>query len=62
MNSRCLAALFAVMAVVVLVPVGVEGQTLTGATSGWTPPRTVWDDPDLQGSWTNTTTTPLQTA
>jgi hypothetical protein len=26
----------------------------------WSSPRTAWGDPDLQGYWTNTTTTPLQ--
>ncbi len=23
------------------------------AADGWTPPRTLWGDPDLQGQWTN---------
>ena len=50
MSHRILAALFAVAAVVVLMPVSVAGQA----------PRTPWGDPDLQGLWTNTTTTPLE--
>ncbi|MBM3778288.1 MAG: hypothetical protein FJW23_08615 [Acidimicrobiia bacterium] len=33
------------------------GDTPAGA---WTAPRTPWGDPDLQGLWTNRTTTPLQ--
>ena len=60
MSHRCLAALVAAMVVVVLVPIGVGGQTVTGESSGWTPLRTAWGDPDLQGRWTNTTTTPLE--
>jgi hypothetical protein len=31
-----------------------------GSTRAWTAPRTPWGHPDLQGYWTNTTTTPLQ--
>jgi catechol 2,3-dioxygenase-like lactoylglutathione lyase family enzyme len=30
------------------------------AAAKWTAPRTPWGHPDLQGYWTNTTTTPLQ--
>jgi hypothetical protein len=30
------------------------------ARTSWTPPRTPWGVPDLQGLWTNTTTTPLE--
>ena len=30
------------------------------AVAGAQPPSTPWGDPDLQGAWTNTTTTPLQ--
>ncbi len=50
MSHRILVALFAVAAVVALMPVSVEGQAQ----------RTPWGDPDLQGFWTNTTTTPLE--
>ena len=31
-----------------------------GGQERWTPPRTPWGDPDLQGAWTNGTLTPLQ--
>jgi hypothetical protein len=27
---------------------------------GWTPPRTPWGDPDIQGQWNNQTATPLE--
>ena len=55
MNHRCLPVLLCVMAVMFLAPAGVAGQTLTAAAENWTPSRTPWGDPDLQGSWTNTT-------
>ena len=51
MNGRCLAAFFTVMAVVLLVPVGVAGQTQTAAADSWAPSRTPWGEPDLQGTW-----------
>ena len=28
----------------------------------WTPLRTAWGDPDIQGTWTNETITPFQKA
>ena len=60
MRCHCLAVLIAVVGVVLLVPVGVAGQSRTADASGWSSSRTPWGDPDLQGTWTNTTTTPLQ--
>ena len=59
MNGRCLAACLAVVGVLLLVSADVAGQTLEAA-DGWAAPRTPWGDPDLQGTWTNTTTTPLE--
>jgi hypothetical protein len=32
----------------------------SGARKTWSPPRTAWGDPDLQGIWNNATSTPLQ--
>ena len=46
-----------------LFPVGVAGQSAAarGATTkSANVLRTAWGDPDLQGIWTNTTTTPLE--
>ena len=60
MTHRYLAAAFVVSALLVLAPMGAPAQTLPGGTTGSEPPRTAWGDPDLQGRWTNTTTTPLQ--
>jgi len=35
-------------------------ETARTRASNGTPPRTPWGDPDLQGTWTNTTTTPFE--
>ena len=48
MGNQSLAVLCAAI-VMWLLPVSASGQNLTS-----------WGDPDLQGTWTNTTTTPLQ--
>ncbi len=60
MNGRCLAPVFIAFAVVLLVPAGVAGQTQPAAADSWTPPRTPWGEPDLQGVWDYRTITPLQ--
>jgi hypothetical protein len=44
-------------AVVRLLPAGVQATT---EGEGWTPARTPWGDPDLQGVWNDATSTPLQ--
>ena len=54
MSYRFFAALIAAAAVA-LAPVGAAAQA-----GNWPAPRTPWGDPDLQGIWTNTTTTPLE--
>jgi len=41
-------------------PVTGQGPTTATQTEVWTPPRTPWGDPDLQGIWTSGTSTPLQ--
>ena len=50
----------AVAAVVSLLPAPVLGQAATAASAAWTPPRTSWGHPDLQGVWTNETITPFE--
>jgi hypothetical protein len=45
------------IAAVLIMPAPTAGQTKAPATKVW---RTPWGDPDLQGSWSNATTTPLQ--
>ena len=58
--ARALAAV-AVLAASV-VPAGGQAPAGTPAKTGkkWTPPRTSWNHPDLQGIWNNGTTTPLE--
>lgn len=63
MNHRFLAstgALAAMIAVASLAPEPVSGQASRAAANTSTSPRTSWGDPDLQGTWTNTTTTRLE--
>ena len=35
-------------------------QTSHGGARNWTPPKTTWGEPDLQGTWTNETITPFE--
>jgi hypothetical protein len=52
------------IAVLALFPADVAGQAARAARpapkASSAKPRTPWGDPDLQGLWTNTTTTPLE--
>ena len=51
----------AVLAVALMITAAhAGGQGPAAGREGWTPPRTSWGDPDLQGAWTNGTLTPLQ--
>ena len=43
-----------------LMFVSVTGQAPGAGSDPWTPPRTPWGHPDLQGTWTNGNLTPLQ--
>ena len=63
MHQRCLTSLcvlVTVIAVLSLAPAPVAGQARTTEADTWTAPRTPWGDPDLQGLWDNSTTTPLE--
>ena len=68
MSARCLISVSTVAftAVVLLTALPAASQSPPAAgklkTSGksWTPPRTPDGQPDLQGTWTNTTITPLE--
>jgi hypothetical protein len=55
MNVRCLVATIGVLAITLLVPVSAAGQPRK-----WTPPRTPDGKPDIQGTFTFSTITPLQ--
>ena len=41
-------------------PVFAQQRAGQGGAARWTPPRTPWGHPDLQGIWSNATTTPLE--
>ncbi len=60
MSHRLLGTLLAVVLPVLCVPVPVAGQEPTTARETWTSAQTPWGDPDLQGTWTNSSLTPLQ--
>src|SRR5919201_2717518 len=69
MRHRCLGPVFVLIALAVTVVlsstlVAVQNPKLaatkTAAGARDTALRTSWGDPDLQGRWTNTTTTPLE--
>jgi hypothetical protein len=55
MHVRCLVATLSVLAITMLVPASTAGQSRT-----WTPPRTPDGKPDIQGTFTFSTITPLQ--
>jgi hypothetical protein len=70
-RSRASIAIAAVVSAVVVLPAlagqapaarGKAGPGTKKAPAGktWTPPRTPWGDPDLQGVWNDATSTPLQ--
>lgn len=58
--------LVAVSVTVLLTGIVVDGQapnratTFTAPASTYTPPKTPWGDPDLQGVWDNHTTVPME--
>ena len=56
---------FAIASIVLIALVSVPVASQTKSTSSspaktWTPPKTSFGEPDLQGTWTSTTTTPLE--
>jgi hypothetical protein len=55
MNYRCLAA-----SVTIAASTALGGVHLAGQSAAKAPARTPWGHPDLQGSWSNDTFTPLQ--
>ena len=60
MIHRVLATLFVLVIPILFAPTPAAGQGKTAAGEAWSPPQTPWGHPDLQGAWTNTTTTPME--
>ena len=66
MTRRChtvvgsLVMLFVGAVIVSLAWAPVAGQNKRVEVEDWTPSRTPWDHPDLQGIWANDTSTPLE--
>ena len=58
MTQRALVASFTLIVLALILPAPSAGQE--ASEGAWSPPQTAWGDPDLQGVWTNATTTPLQ--
>ena len=59
MWQRWIETLVTVAVLVLVLSVHAAGQPVTEADS-WTPPRTLWGAPDVQGVWDFRTLTPLQ--
>ena len=60
MIHRIFATLLVLVMPMFFEPAVVDGQDRTSVRNTWAPPQTPWGHPDLQGVWTNTTTTPLE--
>ena len=60
MQCRAVVAVVAVSAVLLWMPAAPAGQQPAAAEETWSSPRTPWGDPDLQGTWSNASTTPLE--
>ena len=60
MSHRVLAALFIPIALLLLAPQSLAGQQPAAASGTWSAPQTPWGHPDLQGTWSNASTTPLE--
>lgn len=58
MRTRCLRPLLTLCAIALLAPLPSAGQTRAAVDSDT--PRTGWGDPDLQGTWSYASLTPLQ--
>jgi hypothetical protein len=56
---KTISAILLTIAIVVLVPSGAVAQAAQ-AKKPWTPPKTPWGEPDLQGQWPATANIPMQ--
>ena len=60
MSDRVLVAVLTLCVPVLAPPMAVAGQATTPTRESWSAPQTSWGHPDLRGTWSNTTRTPLQ--
>ena len=60
MSHRVLATWLMLVVPMLFVAMPVAGQETTAAQETWSPPQTPWGHPDLQGTWSNASTTPLE--
>ena len=60
MSKPFFATLLTLVVVALVLPMPIAAQEPAAGGETWSPLRTPWGDPDLQGIWTNTTTTPLE--
>ena len=60
MRGRLLTSLGLLSLAIVVASLALHAQTPVASQRKWTPPRTAWGDPDLQGVWDYATMTPLE--
>ncbi len=60
MSQRVLGTLLVLIVPMSFAALPAVGQPQAAAGGSWSPPRTPWGHPDLQGTWSNTTRTPLE--
>lgn len=60
MRHRALATLFTPLAFLLWAPLPAAGQPPTAVPGTWSQSQTSWGHPDLQGTWSNASTTPLE--
>ena len=60
MSRRAVTAACVASALILWTPPAFAGQQPAVAEETWSPPLTAWGHPDLQGTWSNASTTPLE--
>lgn len=60
MNHRAFATLLVAVTLLLWTPAAPAGQQAAAGGGTWSPPVTPWGHPDLQGTWSNASTTPLE--
>ena len=60
MHGRRLTWLGMLSGAIVTASLAIDAQAPAARQGTWTPPRTAWGDPDLQGVWIYATMTPLE--